>query len=112
MRCLLISLFIRCSFSVSVSISMFCLCLQQPGRPAASGGKGAASGSASASTGEMSSSEPSTPAQTPLAAPVIPTLHSPGNPPPPPAPSKVRVSFRFHLGPTKPRSSVPHQQRA
>uniref|UniRef100_A0A672I048 Dynactin subunit 1 n=1 Tax=Salarias fasciatus TaxID=181472 RepID=A0A672I048_SALFA len=27
--------------------------------------------------------EPSTPAQTPLAAPVIPTLHSPGNPPAP-----------------------------
>ncbi|KAE8290399.1 Dynactin subunit 1 [Larimichthys crocea] len=49
----------------------------QPSRPAA-GGKGAASGSASASAGEMSSSEPSTPAQTPLAAPVIPTLHSPG----------------------------------
>ncbi|TNM95998.1 hypothetical protein fugu_017081 [Takifugu bimaculatus] len=63
-----------------------CVCSSH-GRPAASGGKGAASGSASASAGEMSSSEPSTPAQTPLAAPVIPTLHSPGNPPPPP-PSK------------------------
>ncbi|XP_056282936.1 dynactin subunit 1 isoform X2 [Pseudoliparis swirei] len=53
----------------------------KPSRPA--GGKAAASGSASASAGEMSSSEPSTPAQTPLAAPVIPTLHSPGNPPAP-----------------------------
>ncbi|KAJ4939133.1 hypothetical protein JOQ06_028594, partial [Pogonophryne albipinna] len=61
---------------------------KQPTRPAP--GKGAASGSASASAGEMSSSEPSTPAQTPLAAPVIPTLHSPGNPPPP-APSKEDV---------------------
>ncbi|XP_038135397.1 dynactin subunit 1 isoform X2 [Cyprinodon tularosa] len=62
----------------------------QPSRPAGGGGKGAASGSASASAGEMSSSEPSTPAQTPLAAPVIPTLHSPGNPPPP-VPSKEEV---------------------
>ncbi|XP_036006392.1 dynactin subunit 1 isoform X14 [Fundulus heteroclitus] len=62
----------------------------QPSRPAGGGGKGAASGSASASAGEMSSSEPSTPAQTPLAAPVIPTLHSPGNPPPP-VPSKEEI---------------------
>ncbi|PWA29707.1 hypothetical protein CCH79_00007833 [Gambusia affinis] len=61
---------------------------KQPSRPAGGGGKGAASGSASASAGEMSSSEPSTPAQTPLAAPVIPTLHSPGNPPAP-GPSKI-----------------------
>uniref|UniRef100_A0AAR2KGA2 Dynactin subunit 1 n=1 Tax=Pygocentrus nattereri TaxID=42514 RepID=A0AAR2KGA2_PYGNA len=42
-------------------------------------------GSGSASAGEMSSSEPSTPAQTPLAAPVIPSpvgnLPSPGGPP-------------------------------
>ncbi|XP_037833602.1 dynactin subunit 1 isoform X3 [Kryptolebias marmoratus] len=53
---------------------------KQPSRPAGGGGKGAPSGSASASAGEMSSSEPSTPAQTPLAAPVIPTLPSPGNP--------------------------------
>ncbi|XP_061742154.1 dynactin subunit 1 isoform X4 [Nerophis ophidion] len=58
-------------------------------RPA---GKGQASSSASA--GEMSSSEPSTPAQTPLAAPVIPTLHSPGNPPPPPGPSKEEEALR------------------
>ncbi|XP_036006388.1 dynactin subunit 1 isoform X10 [Fundulus heteroclitus] len=63
---------------------------KQPSRPAGGGGKGAASGSASASAGEMSSSEPSTPAQTPLAAPVIPTLHSPGNPPPP-VPSKEEI---------------------
>ncbi|TMS21246.1 hypothetical protein E3U43_015219 [Larimichthys crocea] len=65
---------------------------KQPSRPAA-GGKGAASGSASASAGEMSSSEPSTPAQTPLAAPVIPTLHSPGNPPAP-VPSKEEEALR------------------
>ncbi|XP_036981329.1 dynactin subunit 1 isoform X3 [Acanthopagrus latus] len=64
---------------------------KQPTRPA--GGKGAASGSASASAGEMSSSEPSTPAQTPLAAPVIPTLHSPGNPPAP-VPSKEEEALR------------------
>lgn len=64
---------------------------KQPSRPA--GGKGAASGSASASAGEMSSSEPSTPAQTPLAAPVIPTLHSPGNPPAP-IPSKEEEALR------------------
>ncbi|XP_008299114.1 dynactin subunit 1 [Stegastes partitus] len=64
----------------------------QPSRAAGTGGKGAASGSASASAGEMSSSEPSTPAQTPLAAPVIPTLHSPGNPPAP-VPSKEDVAM-------------------
>uniref|UniRef100_A0A3Q3XRG0 Dynein associated protein domain-containing protein n=1 Tax=Mola mola TaxID=94237 RepID=A0A3Q3XRG0_MOLML len=64
-----------------------------PSRPAGTGGKGAASGSASASAGEMSSSEPSTPAQTPLAAPVIPTLHSPGNPPTP-VPSKEEEALR------------------
>ncbi|XP_047466501.1 dynactin subunit 1 isoform X5 [Mugil cephalus] len=65
---------------------------KQPSRAAGTGGKGAASGSASASAGEMSSSEPSTPAQTPLAAPVIPTLHSPGNPPAP-VPSKEDVAM-------------------
>lgn len=43
----------------------------------------------------MSSSEPSTPAQTPLAAPIIPTLHSPGNPPPP-GPSKVGIGLKHH----------------
>uniref|UniRef100_A0AAQ4PP63 Dynactin subunit 1 n=1 Tax=Gasterosteus aculeatus aculeatus TaxID=481459 RepID=A0AAQ4PP63_GASAC len=72
-------------------ISPPCFGLQQPTRPA--GGKGAASGSASASAGEMSSSEPSTPAQTPLAAPVIPALHSPGNPPAP-APTKEEEALR------------------
>lgn len=69
--------------------------LQQPSRAAGASGKGAASGSASASTGEMSSSEPSTPAQTPLAAPIIPTLHSPGNPPPV-VPSKVSIIYKNH----------------
>uniref|UniRef100_A0AAR2KJA1 Dynactin subunit 1 n=1 Tax=Pygocentrus nattereri TaxID=42514 RepID=A0AAR2KJA1_PYGNA len=48
-------------------------------------GVGVKVGSGSASAGEMSSSEPSTPAQTPLAAPVIPSpvgnLPSPGGPP-------------------------------
>ncbi|XP_039641152.1 dynactin subunit 1 isoform X5 [Perca fluviatilis] len=67
---------------------------KQPSRPA--GGKGAASGSASASTGEMSSSEPNTPAQTPLAAPVIPTLHSPGNPPAP-VPTKEEEALRVQV---------------
>ncbi|XP_068607635.1 dynactin subunit 1 [Brachionichthys hirsutus] len=68
---------------------------KQPSRPAgAGGGRGAPSGSASASAsaGEMSSSEPSTPAQTPLAAPVIPTLRSPGNPPAP-VPSKEDITM-------------------
>ncbi|XP_054057758.1 dynactin subunit 1 isoform X6 [Rissa tridactyla] len=52
---------------------------------AASSGTAGPSGSASASGGEMSSSEPSTPAQTPLVAPVIPTpsLTSPVAPPVP-----------------------------
>ncbi|XP_014895418.1 dynactin subunit 1 isoform X9 [Poecilia latipinna] len=68
----------------------------QPSRPAGGGGKGAASGSASASAGEMSSSEPSTPAQTPLAAPVIPTLHSPGNLPAP-GPSKEEEALRAQV---------------
>ncbi|XP_014895409.1 dynactin subunit 1 isoform X2 [Poecilia latipinna] len=69
---------------------------KQPSRPAGGGGKGAASGSASASAGEMSSSEPSTPAQTPLAAPVIPTLHSPGNLPAP-GPSKEEEALRAQV---------------
>ncbi|KAJ8407635.1 hypothetical protein AAFF_G00274920 [Aldrovandia affinis] len=62
----------------------------KPTRPAGTAAsKAGPSGSASASAGEMSSSEPSTPAQTPLAAPVIPTPSglSPGAPPPP-TPSK------------------------
>ncbi|XP_068005457.1 dynactin subunit 1 isoform X3 [Melanerpes formicivorus] len=52
---------------------------------AASSGTAGPSGSASASGGEMSSSEPSTPAQTPLVAPVIPSpsLTSPVAPPVP-----------------------------
>ncbi|XP_074547754.1 dynactin subunit 1 isoform X4 [Halichoeres trimaculatus] len=69
---------------------------KQPSRTAGTGGKGAASGSASASAGEMSSSEPSTPAQTPLAAPVIPTLHSPGNLPAP-GPTKEEEALRAQL---------------
>uniref|UniRef100_A0AAR2LVJ1 Dynactin subunit 1 n=1 Tax=Pygocentrus nattereri TaxID=42514 RepID=A0AAR2LVJ1_PYGNA len=57
-------------------------------------------GSGSASAGEMSSSEPSTPAQTPLAAPVIPSpvgnLPSPGGPPIP-APSKEEEALRVQV---------------
>uniref|UniRef100_A0A8C2L562 Dynactin subunit 1 n=1 Tax=Cyprinus carpio TaxID=7962 RepID=A0A8C2L562_CYPCA len=57
-------------------------------------------GSGSASAGEMSSSEPSTPAQTPLAAPVIPspvgTLLSPGAPPIP-GPTKEEESLRAQV---------------
>ncbi|XP_059422438.1 dynactin subunit 1-like isoform X2 [Carassius carassius] len=60
-------------------------------------GVGVKLGSGSASAGEMSSSEPSTPAQTPLAAPVIPspvgTLLSPGAPPIP-GPTKEEESLR------------------
>uniref|UniRef100_A0A8K9XB46 Dynactin subunit 1 n=1 Tax=Oncorhynchus mykiss TaxID=8022 RepID=A0A8K9XB46_ONCMY len=45
-----------------------------PSRPAGTGAsKAGPSGSVSASAGEMSSSEPSTPAQTPLGAPIIPS---------------------------------------
>ncbi|XP_064191313.1 dynactin subunit 1 isoform X9 [Anguilla rostrata] len=73
-----------------------------PTRPsgAAAASKAGPSGSASASAGEMSSSEPSTPAQTPLAAPVIPTpgggLLSPGALPPP-APSKEEEALRAQV---------------
>ncbi|XP_052429415.1 dynactin subunit 1-like isoform X4 [Carassius gibelio] len=60
-------------------------------------GVGVKLGSGSASAGEMSSSEPSTPAQTPLAAPVIPSpvgsLLSPGAPPIP-GPTKEEESLR------------------
>uniref|UniRef100_A0A672N7A2 Dynactin subunit 1 n=1 Tax=Sinocyclocheilus grahami TaxID=75366 RepID=A0A672N7A2_SINGR len=63
-------------------------------------GVGVKVGSRSASAGEMSSSEPSTPAQTPLAAPVIPspvgTLLSPGAPPIP-GPSKEEESLRAQV---------------
>ena len=55
-------------------------------------GRGSPGPSGSVSAGELSSSEPSTPAQTPLAAPIIPTpaLTSPGAALPLPSPSKVR----------------------
>uniref|UniRef100_A0A4W5R0Q8 Dynactin subunit 1 n=1 Tax=Hucho hucho TaxID=62062 RepID=A0A4W5R0Q8_9TELE len=69
----------------------------KPSRPAGTGAsKAGPSGSVSASAGEMSSSEPSTPAQTPLGAPIIPTpggLLSPSAPPPP-LPSKEEESLR------------------
>ncbi|XP_077157498.1 dynactin subunit 1 isoform X3 [Paroedura picta] len=63
-----------------------------------SGGAGL-SGSASASTGEMSSSEPSTPAQTPLAAPVVPTppLASPVAPPVLLSPTKEEENLRAQV---------------
>ncbi|XP_051508098.1 dynactin subunit 1 isoform X1 [Myxocyprinus asiaticus] len=63
-------------------------------------GVGVKVGPGSASAGEMSSSEPSTPAQTPLAAPVIPspvgTLPSPGAPPIP-GPSKEEETLRAQV---------------
>ncbi|NXY38818.1 DCTN1 protein, partial [Pomatorhinus ruficollis] len=64
----------------------------------ASGGTAGPSGSASASGGEMSSSEPGTPAQTPLVAPVIPTpsLGSPGAPPVP-SPTKEEENLRAQV---------------
>ncbi|KAL7890218.1 hypothetical protein AOLI_G00024760 [Acnodon oligacanthus] len=69
-------------------------------RPKARAGVGVKVGSGSASAGEMSSSEPSTPAQTPLAAPVIPSpvgnLPSPGAPPIP-APSKEEEALRVQV---------------
>uniref|UniRef100_A0A3B4DYE6 Dynactin subunit 1 n=1 Tax=Pygocentrus nattereri TaxID=42514 RepID=A0A3B4DYE6_PYGNA len=69
-------------------------------RPKARAGVGVKVGSGSASAGEMSSSEPSTPAQTPLAAPVIPSpvgnLPSPGGPPIP-APSKEEEALRVQV---------------
>uniref|UniRef100_A0AAZ3S8W3 Dynein associated protein domain-containing protein n=1 Tax=Oncorhynchus tshawytscha TaxID=74940 RepID=A0AAZ3S8W3_ONCTS len=69
----------------------------KPSRPAGTGAsKAGPSGSVSASAGEMSSSEPSTPAQTPLGAPIIPSpggLLSPSAPPPP-LPSKEEESLR------------------
>ncbi|XP_069653887.1 dynactin subunit 1 isoform X6 [Haliaeetus albicilla] len=65
---------------------------------AASSGTAGPSGSASASGGEMSSSEPSTPAQTPLVAPVIPTpsLTSPVAPLVP-SPTKEEENLRSQV---------------
>ncbi|RXN01610.1 Dynactin subunit 1 [Acipenser ruthenus] len=72
----------------------------RPPSSAASSGTAGPSGSASASGGDMSSSEPSTPAQTPLAAPVIPTpsmgLTSPGAHPHP-TPSKEEEALRVQV---------------
>uniref|UniRef100_A0A8C4RXS1 Dynactin subunit 1 n=1 Tax=Erpetoichthys calabaricus TaxID=27687 RepID=A0A8C4RXS1_ERPCA len=85
------------------SFYQFLFLFLQPTRPsssAASSGTAGPSGSASASGGEMSSSEPSTPAQTPLAAPMIPTpstgLPSPGAPPLP-TPSKEEETLRSQV---------------
>ncbi|XP_006880902.1 PREDICTED: dynactin subunit 1 isoform X3 [Elephantulus edwardii] len=75
----------------------------KPTRPASSTGVAGASSSlgpsGSASGGELSSSEPSTPAQTPLAAPLIPTpaLTSPGAAPPLPSPSKEEEGLRAQV---------------
>ncbi|XP_029450698.1 dynactin subunit 1-like isoform X3 [Rhinatrema bivittatum] len=76
----------------------------KPARPsssAASSGTAGASGSASASCGEISSSELSTPAQTPLAAPIIPSpsssLTSPVVPLPGPIPSKEEENLRAQV---------------
>ncbi|XP_072262843.1 dynactin subunit 1 isoform X2 [Pyxicephalus adspersus] len=71
----------------------------RPSSSAASSGTAGASGSASASCGEISSSEPSTPAQTPLAAPIIPSpsLPSPMAPMPAPGPSKEEESLRAQV---------------
>ncbi|XP_030348186.1 dynactin subunit 1 isoform X2 [Strigops habroptila] len=65
---------------------------------AASSGTAGPSGSASASGGEMSSSEPSTPAQTPLVAPVIPSpsLASPLAPSVP-SPTKEEENLRAQV---------------
>uniref|UniRef100_A0A671SAI9 Dynactin subunit 1 n=1 Tax=Sinocyclocheilus anshuiensis TaxID=1608454 RepID=A0A671SAI9_9TELE len=78
------------------SFSVISACVFQQTRA----GVGVKVGSGSASAGEMSSSEPSTPAQTPLAAPVIPspvgTLPSPGAPPIP-GPTKEEESLRAQV---------------
>uniref|UniRef100_A0A8C5RV48 Dynactin subunit 1 n=1 Tax=Laticauda laticaudata TaxID=8630 RepID=A0A8C5RV48_LATLA len=66
------------------------------GSSATSSSTAGLSGSASASAGEMSSSEPSTPAQTPLAAPIVPVpaLASPVAPPAILSPTKEEESLR------------------
>ncbi|XP_040275337.1 dynactin subunit 1 isoform X2 [Bufo bufo] len=71
----------------------------RPSSSAASSGTAGASGSASASCGEISSSEPSTPAQTPLAAPIIPSpsLTSPVAPLPALGPSKEEENLRAQV---------------
>ncbi|XP_040191611.1 dynactin subunit 1 isoform X3 [Rana temporaria] len=71
----------------------------RPSSSAASSGTAGASGSASASCGEISSSEPSTPAQTPLAAPIIPSpsLTSPVTPLPAPGSSKEEENLRAQV---------------
>ncbi|XP_063781459.1 dynactin subunit 1 isoform X3 [Pseudophryne corroboree] len=71
----------------------------RPSSSAASSGTAGASGSASASCGEISSSEPSTPAQTPLAAPIIPSpsLTSPVAPLPAPGPTKEEENLRAQV---------------
>nr|XP_005906780.1 PREDICTED: dynactin subunit 1 isoform X2 [Bos mutus] len=74
----------------------------KPTRPASTGVAGASGSlgpSGSASAGELSSSEPSTPAQTPLAAPIIPTpaLTSPGAALPLPSPSKEEEGLRAQV---------------
>ncbi|XP_057197670.1 dynactin subunit 1 isoform X2 [Triplophysa rosa] len=78
-------------------------------------GVGVKVGSGSASAGEMSSSEPSTPAQTPLAAPVIPsplgTLPSPGAPPIP-GPTKEEEMLRAHVKDLEERLETLKMKRA
>ncbi|KAE8628740.1 hypothetical protein XENTR_v10000196 [Xenopus tropicalis] len=73
----------------------------RPSSSAASSGTAGASGSASASCGEISSSEPSTPAQTPLAAPIIPSpssaILSPVAPLPGPGPTKEEENLRAQV---------------
>ncbi|KAM5193866.1 dynactin subunit 1 [Mantella aurantiaca] len=68
----------------------------RPSSSAASSGTAGASGSASASCGEISSSEPSTPAQTPLAAPIIPSPSSVA-PMIAPGPSKEEENLRAQV---------------
>ncbi|KAM8940064.1 dynactin subunit 1 isoform 1-T1 [Pelodytes ibericus] len=69
----------------------------RPSSSAASSGTAGASGSASASCGEISSSEPSTPAQTPLAAPIIPSPSAPVAPLPAPGSSKEEENLRAQV---------------